>query len=263
MIGIGRATAVALALGGCSKIALLDISEDNLQAAKKEVLTALASDNNEEIPIETIHCDVASPESVTEAYTKVISSLGRIDYSIHSAGVFVSGGATADCSIKDFDLQNNVAYRGLWLCTREALKLMKKQRLDCEEYPNAKISEVRSQRGAIVNISSALARGWQENIPAYIAAKAAVVALTHCDALDYVNDRIRVNCVLPGITETQMTTSTPELKNYMVAGPVAWTPMKRFGRPEEIADTIVFLAGNRSSFTTGAVYPVDGGYCAK
>ena len=140
---------------------------------------------------------------------------------------------------------------------------MKTQKLDCDEYPDAMIPAVRAQRGSIVNISSQLAKGWQENVPAYIASKAAVIALTHCDALDYVDHRIRVNCVLPGIVETPMTTPNEEVRKYMVNGPVAITPMKRFGRPEEIADAIVFLAGSRSSFTTGAEFAIDGGYGAR
>jgi NAD(P)-dependent dehydrogenase (short-subunit alcohol dehydrogenase family) len=263
LVGIGKATATAFALGGSCKIALLDISEANLENAKKEILSTLAEAKAPSIPIELVRCDVGDSESVANAYAKVVSTFGRVDYSIHSAGVFVPGGATTECSIEDFDLQNQIAYRGLWLCSREALKAMKQQKLDCEEYSDAAISEVRAQRGAIVNISSQLAKGWQENVPAYIAAKAAVVALTRCDALDYVGHRIRVNCVLPGIVETPMTTSNADMRAYMVAGPVTKTPMKRFGRPEEIADTCVFLAGNRSSFTTGAEFSIDGGYGAK
>jgi NAD(P)-dependent dehydrogenase (short-subunit alcohol dehydrogenase family) len=192
----------------------------------------------------------------------VVSKFQRIDYSVHCAGLFVPGGRSTECSIADFDLQNNGSYRGLWLCAREALKIMVSQSLTSEAYPDAQIPEHRAQRGAIVNISSGLASRWQENIPAYIAAKAAVVALTHCDAIDYVGDRVRVNCVLPGIVETPMTTPNEHVRKYMEDGPVQRTPMRRFGRPEELADTIVFLAGWKSSFTTGAEFNVDGGYCA-
>jgi NAD(P)-dependent dehydrogenase (short-subunit alcohol dehydrogenase family) len=215
------------------------------------------------IRIETIPCDLTAPVSVEAAYRTAHTSLGRIDYSIHSAGIFVRGGPSTECSVEDFDKQNDIAYRGLWLCARQALTFMKTQNLDCEAYPEANIPPHRSQRGAIVNISSQLARGWQRGKQAYIASKAAVVALTHCDALDYVEDRIRVNCVLPGVIETPMTTSTAEARRAAEAGSVARTPMGRFGVPEEVADTVVFLAGNRSSFTTGAEFVVDGGYCAQ
>lgn len=261
--GIGLATAIAFALAGCSKIALLDISDQNLQAAKAAIIDTLGSANLPTIPIELIHCDVSSADSVAEAYATVIKLLDRIDYSVHCAGIVVRGGRSVDCSVEDFDRQNTVAYRGLWLCSRQALTTMKTQTLDCEAYPDANIPEPRAQRGAIVNISSQLARGWQDGKQAYIASKAAVLALTHCDALDYVNERIRVNCVLPGVVETPMTTATPEIRSNVEAASVARTPMKRFGRPEEIADTIVFLSGNRSSFTTGAEFVVDGGYCAQ
>jgi NAD(P)-dependent dehydrogenase (short-subunit alcohol dehydrogenase family) len=263
MTGIGLATATAFALSGCSSIVLLDISQSNLDSARSKILGKLSEHKLPQISIECIHCDVSNHESIAGAYASIVEKLGRIDYSVHCAGVFIPGGPTADCSVEDFDRQNAVAYRGLWLCSKEALKVMKAQTLDCEAYPDAGIPEGRAQRGAIVNISSQLAKGWQENAPAYIAAKAAVIALTHCDALDYVDHRIRVNCVLPGIVETPMSTPTPELRKYMVEGPVAKTPMKRFGQPEEVADAIVFLAGNRSSFMTGTEVTVDGGYSAR
>ena len=263
LTGIGLATGTAFAVGGSSKIALLDISENNLQAAKTTILKAIKEAKLREIPIELVHCDVGVPDSVSAAYAKVIEAFGRIDYSVNCAGIFVPGGPSTECSIEDFDRQNNITYRGLWLCSREALKAMKQQKLDCEAYPDAHIPETRAQRGAIVNISSALAKGWQENVPAYIAAKAAVIALTHCDALDYVDHRIRVNCVLPGIVETPMSTPNAAVRKYMEEGPVAKTPMKRFGRSEELADTVVFLAGNRSSFTTGIEISVDGGFGAR
>ncbi len=260
--GIGLATAKAFALRGSCKIAILDVSEKNLQASREKIFKSLSEVKLPEIPIELVHCDVGKPESVSAAYAKVVKVFGRIDYSVNCAGIFVPGGPSTDCSIEDFDKQNNVAYRGLWLCSREALKVMKEQQLDCEAYPDAGISEARAQRGAIVNISSQLAKGWQENIPAYIGAKAAVIALTRCDALDYVDHQIRVNCVLPGIPETPMSTPNDAVRKYMEDGPVAKTPMKRFGQPEELADAIVFLASNRSSLITGTELSVDGGYGA-
>ena len=216
-----------------------------------------------EIAIQLVHCDVGKPESVSAAYAKVVQVSGRIDYAVNCAGIFVPGGPSTDCSIEDFDRQNHISYRGLWLCSREALKVMKQQNMDCEVYPDAGITDARAQRGAIVNISSQLAKGWQENVPAYIAAKAAVIAFTRCDALDYVDHRIRVNCVLPGIVETPMTTPNDAVRKYMEEGPVARTPMKRFGQAEEIADAIVFLAGNRSSYITGTELSVDGGFGSK
>ena len=263
VLGIGLATATAFALAGSRKVAILDVSEENLQVAKGKIMKSLSEVELPEIPIELVHCDVGKPNSVSAAYAKVLEAFGRIDYAVNCAGIFVPGGPSTDCSIEDFDRQNSVAYRGLWLCSREALKIMKGQKLDCAAYPDAHIPEARAQRGAIVNISSQLAKGWQENVPAYIASKAAVIALTHCDALDYVDHRIRVNCVLPGIVETPMTTPNDAVRKYMEDGPVARTPMKRFGRPEELADAILFLAGNKSSFITGTELSVDGGFGAR
>lgn len=172
------------------------------------------------------------------------------------------GGGSADLPVEDFDRQNAINYRGLWLCAREAIKIMRAQALDADAYPAANIPPHRAQRGAIVNISSGLALYAQANSPAYCGAKAGVLALTRSDSIDYVSDKIRVNAVLPGIVETPMTNPNPEVRAWLEAVPVQKTPMKRFGRPEEIADVVVFLAGNRASFVTGAGWCVDGGFIA-
>lgn len=215
-----------------------------------------------DVTVHTYKCDVASPESVVSAYAAAKASFSRIDYSVHLAGIIVFGGPSVDLPVEDFDRQNSINYRGLWLCAREAIKIMRSQSLDSEAYPDARISPVRAQRGALVNISSGLALYAQPSCPAYCGAKAGVLALTRCDALDYVADRIRVNAILPGIVDSPMTNPSPEVRAWLEANPVQRTPMKRFGEPEEIADVAVFLAGNKASLVTGASWTVDGGLLA-
>ncbi len=82
-------------------------------------------------------------------------------------------------------------------------------------------------------------------------------AVTRSDAIDYANDRVRVNAVLPGILDTPMTNQTPELRAFLLVNPVQRTPYKRFGLPEEIADVVVYLAGNKTSLVSGASWLVD------
>ncbi|EXJ95392.1 hypothetical protein A1O1_00513 [Capronia coronata CBS 617.96] len=257
--GIGRATAIAFAQAGCTKFALLDLNEGGLQETKGLVEQSVSATD---ISVGTYKCDVSSPESVVSAYTAAKEHFTRVDYSVHCAGIIVFGGPSADFPVEDFDRQNSINYRGLWLCCREAIKIMRSQPFDCEAYPDANISSVRAQRGAIVNISSGLALYAQPNCPAYCGAKAGVLALTRCDALDYVADRIRVNAILPGIIDSPMTNPSPEIRAWLESNPVQHTPMKRFGKPEEIADVAVFLAGNKASLVTGASWAVDGGLLA-
>ena len=156
------------------------------------IKSALTAENLPLIPIECIHCDVTSPSSITEAYASVKEKLGRIDYGVHCAGIITFGAPSTVASVEDFDRQNNINYRGLWLCSRAAIGIMVGQSLDCDAYPEQGIKSVRAQKGSIVNISSGLARLSMKACPAYCGAKAGVCALTRSDAIDYVEERIRV-----------------------------------------------------------------------
>ena len=263
--GIGRAVSIAFALAGCRGLALLDINISEAEETKKIIDSALTKASLPTIPIHAIACDVTREDSVNDAYATASSLLPRIDYSIHCAGIITFGAPSTTTTVSDFDRQNAINYRGLWMCSRQALTLMQRQTLDCEAYPEAQIKPIRAQRGSIVNISSGLALISQRDCPAYSGAKAAVTAITRSDAIDYVEHRIRVNAVLPGICDTPITAPTPEIRDFLTKsadGPVARTPMKRLGFPEEIADTCVFVAGNRASFMTGSSIVVDGGTTA-
>lgn len=155
-------------------------------------------------------------------------------------------------------MQNAVLYRGLWLCSRAALNIMRSQPLDCEVYPD--IPQYRAQRGAIINVSSVIGLMSQTDTPIYSGAKAAVLGITRADAVDYAEKRIRVNAVLPALIETPMISPTPEIRAIVETAGTAKTPMKRIGMPEEVADPIVFLASNNASFITGTSLHVDGGF---
>jgi NAD(P)-dependent dehydrogenase (short-subunit alcohol dehydrogenase family) len=256
--GMGRATSVALAHAGVSGLALLDLNLSGLEETK-----SLVHKINSAIKIELYTCDVTVESSVISAYTSAKDAFSRIDYAIHCAGVITFQGPSADCALESFDRQTNVNYRGLWLCSREALRVMRTQKLDVEAYPEAGIPPHRAQRGSIVNIASSLALYSISGIPAYCGAKGGVTAITRSDAIDYAAQKIRVNAVLPGVVDSPMTTSDPKTKQMMIDTAVnRSTPLRRFGLPEEIADVCVFLAGNKASFVTGASWTVDGGSSA-
>jgi len=261
MTGIGRATAQAFVNAGCMNLALLDINQVGLETTQQIILDSCGKRVESKLPkIEIISCDVTSAPSIVAAYAKVKTSFGRLDYSVHCAGVISFEGRSTEASIEGFDRTNSINYRGVWLCAREALKIMKDQPLDCEVYPN--INPIRAQRGAIVNISSGLAVVSQLGSNVYSGSKAGVMGITRSDAIDYVTDRIRVNAVLPGIVDTPITSPTPEVRAFIEAGPVQRTPMKRLGLAEELADVIVFLASTQASFVTGSCWNADGGFLA-
>lgn len=238
----------------------MDLSEAGLNETKravKEIHTVSSISGDVAIFV----VDISSPEQVASTYALVRGRFPRLDYAVQCAGIALSIGHALD-SLEQFDRQVAVNYRGLWLCTRETLKIMSSQELDCDAYPDAKISPVRAQRGSVVNMASNLAHYSQPGSAAYIGAKGAVCALSRADAVDYASQRIRVNALLPGITDSPMTNPSPEIRKWLEEVPVQKVPFKRFGLPEEIADVAVFLAGNCASLVTGVNWVVDGGLVA-
>lgn len=96
-------------------------------------------------------------------------------------------------------------------------------------------------------------------IAPYCGTKSAIMSLTRCDAIDYSRDGIRVNCVCPGVIETPLTTGSPEVAERMRPA-VDIAPMRRMGKPEEVADAVMYLCSNQASFVQGQALVVDGGY---
>ncbi len=250
--GIGAAITKAFAQSGCKRIAITD--------ANKSLLADTAAWINKEYPdteVLQIDGDISSPEFVADFYSAVNSKLGRIDYAVNVAGILGNDQPTTETSVEDFDKVNNVNYRGVWLCSREALKYMKAQ----EPLPSHDPSRS-AQRGSIVSIASQLGIVARADSPVYCASKAAVIGLTKSDAIDYAKYDIRVNCVCPGVIATPMTSgadSSPEFAARLKSS-IDTAPMRRMGKPEEIADAVLFLSSTKASFVTGHAMVVDGGY---
>lgn len=254
LAGLGRAAALAFAQNGSTKIALLDLNETGLQATKQLIHEISAA-----ITVGTYKTDVTSHESVKSTFAAVVESFGRIDYSIQCAGIATFDGSTADCKMETFESLLNILFRGVWLCHREAIRTMRTQSLDCEAYPTAGIHPLRAQRGSVLSLSSTISLHAFPGSTAYASTKNALQALARGDAIDYAPDRIRVNCLLPGIFDTPMNNPSPEISKLLHEKVVVNTPMRRLGLPEELADTIIWISSNKASFVTGANWIVDGG----
>ena len=188
-----------------------------------------------------IQGDVSKPEDAKRIIEKTIASYGRIDILFNNAGIVVPG-KVDNTSVEDWDKTMAVNVRGIYLLSKYAIPYLKKA------------------RGSITNTASSVAIKGVKDRAAYTASKGAVLSMTRAMAMDYMEDNIRVNSISPGTTET------PSFKQRVAASEnpeealkqlIARQPMKRLGKPEEIADAVLFLVLNE--FCTGTNLSVDGG----
>lgn len=201
---------------------------------------------------------------------ETVEKFGRLDYCVNCAGIMGNNQNSTDTSTADFDLINNVNYRGCWLSSRAQLRAMLKQ----DPLPSHD-PERPAQRGSVINIASQLAlvgrpcarkydllvscHSSDKTLAAYSGSKAAVIALTRADAIDYSKYNIRINCICPGIIETPMTICDEE-RIRLLQPAIAIAPMGRMGKVGEIADCVLFLSSTQASFVQGHAMVVDGGY---
>jgi NAD(P)-dependent dehydrogenase (short-subunit alcohol dehydrogenase family) len=163
---------------------------------------------------------------------------------VNNAGILLPGTAESHTE-EDWDQTFAVNVRGLWLLSRAVLPHMRA-----------------AGGGSIVNIGSVLSLVSARNRVAYSASKGAVLSMTRAMALDHAPEKIRVNCICPGIVETEMVARF-NLDERARQQRIGLHPLGSFGQPEDIAEAAVFLASDDSSWITGAAFPVDGGYTAQ
>jgi NAD(P)-dependent dehydrogenase (short-subunit alcohol dehydrogenase family) len=236
--GIGRASALALAALGCT----VTVAGRTLSTLRETVELITAGGG----AARHVECDVSDEASVAHAVEVAIGGSGRLDFGVNSAGI--SGGddlrKTADYATEMFDRMIAVDLRGTFLSMKYELRQMRTQGF-----------------GSIVNIGSGASLVGVPGFAGYTAAKHGVVGLTRTAALDYGPDGIRVNAIAAGLVNTPLIAEgrSPET----MAARTAAHPIGRIAEPEEIADTVVWLCSDRSSFVTGVALPVDGGYTAR
>src|SRR5712691_8948154 len=235
--GIGRASAVLFATEGAF-VALVDRDHEGLE----ETLAAIDAAKGEA----SVHVgDVSEADFARSAVSDVMTRRGRLDVLMTAAG-FSCGGTVLTTDPADWDAVFRTNVGGTWLWSREAVPKMQRQ-----------------GSGSIITLASQLAIAGGRNNSAYIAAKGAIVSLTRTMALDFATDGIRVNAIAPGAIDTPMLRRS--FARHADPDPVREASrnrhaMKRFGRAEEVAEAALHLASDSSSFTTGTVMVVDGGW---
>jgi NAD(P)-dependent dehydrogenase (short-subunit alcohol dehydrogenase family) len=237
LTGIGRATALAFANEGARVVVSGRHDEEGGKLVAE--LRELGGE------AEFLHADVRHEDDVRSLVDKTVVRFGRLDVAVNTAGTEGHPGPVTEQSAYTYNATFETNVLGTLLSMKHELRVMLAQ-----------------GHGSIVNVSSTYGRTGAAGASIYAASKHAVEGLTKSAALEAAGSGVRVNAVAPGPIETGMLnrfTGSDERK----AGLVTTVPLQRVGRPEEIAQTIVFLGSARASFVTGASFVADGGKTAK
>lgn len=232
--GIGLATCVALANAG----AIVIVTDRNGERALKVARSIMDNGGS----AHGFGLDVTRSDDVNAVFDTIASTIGPIDILVNNAGVSIPS-SVVDMSDDLFDRVVGVSLRGTFLCTRKALRSM-----------------IGRCFGRIVNVSSYVAFSGSPDLAHYAAAKAGIVGFTKATALEVGRYNITVNAVAPGIIlnehlEANRNQFSQDIREHLEKG----TPRGRNGRPEDVAEAILFLASSPNGFITGATIPVTGG----
>jgi NAD(P)-dependent dehydrogenase (short-subunit alcohol dehydrogenase family) len=231
--GIGQATARAFASGGAT-VVCVDINEDAGAQTAQAIVDQGGTAN-------FLRCDVANEQDVGWLLETVSRRFGRLDIAHNNAGVEGEHVSVEEITYADWQRVLGINLTGVWLCMR------------------AEIAVMREHGGAIINTSSASGLIGGANLAAYTASKHGVVGLTKAAAVDLATSGIRVNAVCPGAIDTPFIAGLPpEIHELILRN----TPAGRFGRVDEIADAVLWLASDRASYVLGTCISVDGGVVA-
>ena len=233
--GIGRATAELFAREGAKVV----VAEYKAEAGQ-ETLQAIKAAGGEGM---FVAVDVSDAAQVQQMVQSAVDAYGGVDILFNNAGMLIWG-TVLDTDEEAWKRVIDVNLTGIFLCSKAVLPQM-----------------IQRGGGSIINTSSSTgAHDAVGGLAAYVTSKGGVTLLTKCMALDHIQDGIRVNAIAPGPTDTPMlrdNLSPEDLQAFVDA-----FPLKRLGRPEEIAQAALFLASDEASFVTGSILAIDGGQTA-
>ena len=182
--------------------------------------------------------DISSQNSVTSLFKYVKKKFNRLNILVNNAGI-LNDSTLKKMESDQFDSVMNVNLRGTYLCGKAAANIM-----------------IEQKSGVILNAASVVAHNGNFGQTNYVASKTGVIGMTKVWARELGKDGIRVNAIAPGFIQTDMTANMPEKIIRMMGEKV---PLRRWGKPEEVANAYTFLASNNASYITGTVLNVDGG----
>jgi 3-oxoacyl-[acyl-carrier protein] reductase len=228
--GIGKACATALSAAG-AKVVLAARQIDKLDDVAAEIRLA----GGEAF---VVAIDLSSQDSIKEAFAKAAKDFGRIDILVNNAGI-TRDGLALRMKRGDWDAVLETNLSGSFFCIQQVISPM-----------------IRERWGRIVNITSVVAEAGNAGQANYCAAKAGLIGLTKSLAHELASRNVTVNAVAPGFIETDMTGSLPDEHKTKITESI---PLKRMGKPEEVAAAVKFLAGEDAAYITGHVLDVNGG----
>lgn len=233
--GIGKATALAFANEGAKVVIASRIKKRGEQVAH-----AIREAGGEAMWVKT---DVTQATQVESLVQQILDAYGRLDYAFNNAGSGGKGGLTAKIREKDWDETITMYLKSVWLCMKYEIPAM-----------------LKVGAGAIVNNSSVDGRRGFPWDPVYSAAKHGVIGLTKSAAMQYADEGIRINAVCPGWIRTPPIEQLLKHNPGAGKGMLLHQPIGRLGKPEEVAQAVVWLCSDSASLVVGTAMPVDGGY---
>jgi 3-oxoacyl-[acyl-carrier protein] reductase len=231
--GIGAGIAKVLAKAG-AKVMVSDLNEDKARQVSDQII----ADGGQAI---SSACDVSNASQVEEMVSQTVQAYQKVDILVNNAGIFPFK-SFVEMSVEDFEKVMDVNVKGVFLCTKEALKVM-------------------PEGGRVVTISSIASIVGFEGLTHYCGSKGAVNSWTRALAIELSSRQITVNAVAPGAIETPGATGA--MTDEMKQGFIASIPLKRMGKPEDIANAVKFLASDEAGYITGQTIVVDGGWTLK